>query len=193
MRDCRDIGQARQARPHPSRRKGGRGAFILFVLGTLSLSLFLLSLSPTASWLASKPVAAEQARPGHSPTARELREMTAPYLYANWEANRAHARGVGRVTKAGSQGLLLARRAALLDAERNLLLLRAHILKDPALNRRIVTLSGKIPPPVTSLGDFVENGLCFLDIEVPLSSLLGKKEALKGLQKQIVAIGGNGE
>ena len=117
-------------------------------------------------------------------TTEELRQMTEVSISADWEANLAFASGVGRVTKNTAQAKLLARRAALLDAQRNLLLLRKRVYENPAEKARIARLSGAVPP-VTLVSERMEKGLYFVDVKASLSRLLGKNFSRKQLQEAI--------
>ena len=116
--------------------------------------------------------AAQLAEPVQAST-EDLLQMTEESLYADWEENRAFVRGVGRVVQDTAQGRLLARRAALTDARRGLLLLRGHILEDPALRERTLWLSGPVPP-VRILSERIEDGLYFIEVETALSRLLNR-------------------
>ena len=115
---------------------------------------------------------AQLAEPVQAST-EDLLQMTEESLYADWEENRAFVRGVGRVVQDTAQGRLLARRAALTDARRGLLLLRGHILEDPALRERTLWLSGPVLP-VRILSERIEDGLYFIEVETALSRLLNR-------------------
>ena len=115
---------------------------------------------------------AQLAEPAQAST-EDLLQMTEEGLYADWEENRAFVRGVGRVVQNTAQGRLLARRAALTDARRGLLVLRGHILEDPALRERTLWLSGPVPP-VRILSERIEGGLYFIEVETALSRLLNR-------------------
>ena len=115
---------------------------------------------------------AQLAEPVQAST-EDLLQMTEESLYADWEENRAFVRGVGRVVQDTAQGRLLARRAALTDARRGLLLLRGHILEDPALRERTLWLSGPVPP-ARILSERIEGGLYFIEVETALSRLLNR-------------------
>lgn len=119
---------------------------------------------------------AQLAEPVQAST-EELLQMTEESLYADWEENRAFVRGVGRVVQNTAQGRLLARRAALTDARRGLLLLRGHILDDPALREQTLWLSGPVPP-VRILSERIEGGLYFIEVETALSRLLNKNGSI---------------
>ena len=107
-------------------------------------------------------------------TTEDLLRMTEESLYADWQENRAFVQGVGRIAQSTAQGRLLARRAALTDARRGLLLLRRRILADPELRGRALWLAGPVPP-VRILTERIEGGLYFIEVETALSRLLGKR------------------
>ena len=131
-----------------------RRIFVLF----LSFSAFLLIFG----------VAAE------SYTTSELLRMTQASLNADWQTNTAYVRGVGRILQDDSQGLLLARRAALTDARRGLLLLRKEILSsDYKQNSRSLRLSGYVPP-LRLLSETISDELYFVEVEAELSQLLSE-------------------
>lgn len=113
-------------------------------------------------------------------TTQDLLRMTQESLYADWQENVAHVRGVGRIEREGVQGVLLARRAALADAGRGLLLLRQQLLSSGHWQRRI---SGHVPP-LRLLSESVRDGLYFVEVEASLSSLLSKngRKSLSGIQ-----------
>ena len=103
--------------------------FRVFLVEGLSASVLCFCLcTPGLAIPLAEPVPA---------TTEDLLQMTEESLYADWEENRAFVRGVGRVVQNTAQGRLLARRAALTDARRGLLLLRGHILEDPALREEV--------------------------------------------------------
>lgn len=129
----------------------------------LSLALFLSLALPTTA-----------ARAAFLPSTEELLQMTEESLYADWQENRAFVRGVGRIVQNTAQGRLLARRAALTDAQRGLLKLRRSILEDAALRERMLWLAGPVPP-VQILSERIEGGLYFIEIQTALSRLLGKR------------------
>lgn len=84
------------------------------------------------------------------------------------ESGLATADGVGRIHEDTAQGRLLARRAALTDARRNLLLLRQKIVEgkfDPS------SVSGRIAE-VRIHSEKTEGDLYFLKVDVPLDRLM---------------------
>ena len=130
-----------------------------------SILLLCLAAVPAAAVPLAEPVPA---------ATEDLLRMTEESLYADWQGNRAFVQGVGRVVQNTAQGRLLARRAALTDARRGLLLLRHRILADPELRGRALWLAGPVPP-VRILSERIEGGLYFLEVETALSRLLGKR------------------
>ena len=96
-----------------------------------------------------------------------LRTMTQYSGKAYPYRNLAVASGVGVIRENSAQGRLLARRAALLDARRNLLALRRELLN--GFSPR--DLSGHVAAHKV-VGERVEGNLYFLDVEVPLDALL---------------------
>ena len=130
-----------------------------------SILLFCLAAVPAAAVPLAEPVPA---------ATEDLLRMTEESLYADWQENRAFVRGVGRVGQNTAQGRLLARRAALTDARRGLLLLRQRILADPDLRGRALWLAGPVPP-VRVLSERIEGGLYFIEVETALSRLLAKR------------------
>lgn len=89
-----------------------------------------------------------------------------------WEANRVTATGRGRLVGSGAQGRLLARRAAVTDARRNLLLLRERLLTvDPTATRRGSTVSGRVRATAIR-SERTEGAFYLLELEMPLDELL---------------------
>jgi hypothetical protein len=85
--------------------------------------------------------------------------------------NRVVASGVGRILENTGQGKLLARRAALTDARRNLLELRQKLLGDPVFKSGTRRVSGRVVAP-NVYSERIEGDLYFLETDVPLDSLL---------------------
>ncbi|RRD64439.1 hypothetical protein [Fretibacterium sp. OH1220_COT-178] len=139
-----------------------RGARNAYFWGLSSFVLLFCLVLPAPAVPLAEPV----------PTA-DLFEMTEESLQADWQENRAVVCGVGRIVHNTGQGRLLARRAALTDARRGLLLLRRRILDDPALRERALWLAGHVPP-VRVLSERIEGGLYFIEVETALSRLLGR-------------------
>ena len=139
----------------------------VFIKIKMSRKIFVLFLS-FAAFLSISSVEAK------SYTTSELLQMTHESLNADWQTNTAYVRGVGRILQDDSQGLLLARRAALTDARRGLLLLRKEILSsDYKQNSRSLRLSGHVPP-LRLLSETINDELYFVEIEAELSRLLSE-------------------
>ena len=103
------------------------------------------------------------------PDTNDLKTMTVDSGKAYQKGNFAVASGVGRIREDTAQERLLARRAALLDARRNLLVLRRKLLEDS--RSAPVSLSGHVAAHKVS-AERVEGNLYFLEVEVPLDELL---------------------
>lgn len=102
----------------------------------------------------------------------DLLKMTIESLHADYENNTAFVRGVGKISREGSVGIFLARRAALVDAQRGLLILRREIQEgQPA---RIDSVSGYVPP-IRLLSESVKDGLYFVEVETSLSELMNNQ------------------
>ena len=100
-------------------------------------------------------------------SADSLREMTRDSGIAYPDENRAVASGVGLIKEDNAQEIFLARRAALLDARRNLLALRRKLLDGSAPRN----LSGHVFAHKV-FGERVEGNLYFLEVEVSIDALL---------------------
>ncbi|MBQ7264157.1 MAG: hypothetical protein IJR14_10635 [Synergistaceae bacterium] len=108
-----------------------------------------------------------------APKTAELLRVGRDGLRADWGADRAFARGVGRVARAGAVGHLLARRAALLDARRGLLILRGDLLRGRGA-RKARSVSGVVPP-VKILTERCDGELYVVEVEASLSGLLASE------------------
>ena len=75
---------------------------------------------------------------GYSYSTKELLDMTAESLRYDVNNNTAYVRGVGRIADNSPSSILLARRAALVDAQRGLLLLKKNIANKK--NAKVITL-----------------------------------------------------
>lgn len=108
-------------------------------------------------------------------TTLELLDMTLSSFHADVEQNIAYARGVARITEESAKGYWLARRGALADARRALLLLKERIANESDYNsldyENEVILSGKVPP-IKLLSETVQDGLYFVEVEARLNDLL---------------------
>ena len=98
-----------------------------------------------------------------------LLRMTIESLSYDVGADVASVRGVGKITRNDTQGLIIARRAAINDARRGLLILKRGILEGKPLSPESV--SGNVPS-LEILSEETRDGLYFVDIEVSLSELL---------------------
>ena len=110
-----------------------------------------------------------------------LLRMTIDSLSYDVKADTASARGVGKILQADGQGLLSARRVAINDARRGLLILKRGLLEGKTI--RPESVSGNVPP-FTILSEDARDGLYFVDIEVTLSDLMdeeGNKERSKDI------------
>jgi len=127
----------------------------------------LLCILALLSW--SCPVASEEY------TTLELLDMTLSSLHADIEQNIAYARGVARIKEQTEEGYWLARRGALADARRGLLLLKKRIENESNYtsldDKNEVILSGKVPP-IKLLSETVQDGLYFVEVEARLNDLL---------------------
>ena len=102
----------------------------------------------------------------------DLLKMTVNSLKADRENDIAFVRGVGKISQDGPMGMVLARRTAIADAQRGLLILKRSLEE----NRppRMDSVSGHVPG-LRLKEESVRDGLYFVDAEVSLSELLGHK------------------
>ena len=85
-------------------------------------------------------------------------------------SNRVWASGVGRIADDTAQEKILARRAALLDARRNLLALRQELQKT---NYKSGFVSGRITGKTQTINsERTEGGLYFLEVEMSIDELM---------------------
>ena len=98
----------------------------------------------------------------------ELLNMTRESLRCDTANNTAYVRGVGLIHNNTAQGKLLARRAALTDARRGLLILKRE------LNPGEIKSSGHVPA-LTILSEGQQGNLYFVEVEAALSELLRNK------------------
>ena len=106
----------------------------------------------------------------YSYSTKELLDMTLESLKYDVNSNTAYVRGVGRITDNSPSGLLLARRAALVDAQRGMLFIKKNA-KDI---RGAKSISGHVPA-LRLLSESTYDGLYFVEGEAALSELLGDK------------------
>ena len=95
------------------------------------------------------------------------RDSTKVYMTENCVSTT----GVGRIAENTAQGKLLARRAALTDARRNLLELRQKLLGEPVFKFGSRTVSGHILTPNIH-SERIEGDLYHLGIDIELEELL---------------------
>ena len=99
---------------------------------------------------------------------RELLNMTLESLRYDFANNTAYVRGVGVIHNNTAQGKLLARRAALTDARRGLLILKRE------LKPGRIKISGHVPA-LRILSESRQGNLYFVEVEAALSELLRNK------------------
>lgn len=106
-------------------------------------------------------------------TPEDLMRITLESLSYDVKANTARSCGTARITQEGNRGLVVARRAAIVDAQRGLLLLRRGIKegKPP----RPDSVSGNLPP-FRLISEDVREGVYFAEIETDLSRLMKEKD-----------------
>ena len=102
----------------------------------------------------------------------ELLKMTQNSMKVDWKNNIVFVKGVGLTKFSNSQGMFLARRAALTDARRRLLILRGRLLKADSSDQT-VKISGSVPALKIS-GEGMEGNLYFVEVQTSLSELLGE-------------------
>ena len=132
-------------------RNRGQKFFVALFMG------FYVLLTPALS-------GGEQAEPD----VKNLRAMTRDSGVAYPKENLAVASGVGWIKEDTAQGRLLARRAALLDARRNLLALRRKLFDK---SHSATGVSGHIAAHQIRK-ERIEGDLYFMEIEAPLDELL---------------------
>ena len=106
-------------------------------------------------------------------TVEELLTMTVESLSYDVEADTASAQGVGRIDPDSSMGIVFARRAAITDAQRGLLILRRALRE--GRSPRPESVSGNLPP-FRVISEDVKEGLYFVKIETDLSKLMKGKD-----------------
>ncbi|MBQ7220494.1 MAG: hypothetical protein IJS28_05895 [Synergistaceae bacterium] len=102
----------------------------------------------------------------------DLLKMTVNSLKADRASDTASVRGVGRITQNDSTGIFLARRAAISDAQRGLLILKRSL--EEKRPPRMDSVSGHVPG-LRVKAENVSDDLYFVEAEVSLSELLGHK------------------
>ena len=106
----------------------------------------------------------------------ELLNMTLESLRYDFANNTAYVRGVGVINNNNAQGKLLARRAALTDARRGLLLLRREIISGEKFTSGRINISGHVPElKILSESQNQDQNLYFVEVQAALSELLRNK------------------
>ena len=101
-------------------------------------------------------------------SADDLLTMTLGSLRADWVRDKAISRGVGRIVEGGES---LARRAAIIDAQRGLLILKRSL--EEGAPPRPESVTGQVPP-VKVVSEAVSGDLYFVEVEASLSELMGR-------------------
>lgn len=103
----------------------------------------------------------------------ELMKMNFQSLRADLAANKAYSTGIGRIIQGKPNAEALARRAALSDARRGLLILRRELKEGRP--RRSDDVSGYIPP-VKIISEEESGDIYIVEVEVVLSELMRERE-----------------
>lgn len=98
-----------------------------------------------------------------------LLAMTIESLSYDVEQDTAFVRGVGRVVIETPQGIFMARRAAISDAQRGLLILKRSIEEDR--QPRPESVAGDVPP-IKILNEKIKSGLYYVEVQASLSELM---------------------
>lgn len=106
-------------------------------------------------------------------TTADLLSMTLESLSYDKEADTAHVCGVGKIVHDGSIGEVLARRAAVADAQRGFLILRRGIKEGKPF--RPDSVSGRVPP-FRIVSEYIRDGVYFVEAETRLSELMKSRE-----------------
>ena len=105
----------------------------------------------------------------HEYTTNDLLNMTQQSLRYDFQKNTAYVRGVGKIMSDDLRSVVLARRTAISDAQRGLLVLRREI--EEGQPPRMDSVSGFVPP-IKILSENMQDGLYFVEIEADLSQLM---------------------
>lgn len=119
-------------------------------------------------------------------TPEDLMRITLESLSYDVRANTARSCGTARITQEGNRGLIVARRAAIIDAQRGLLLLRRGI--NEGKPPRPDSVSGNLPP-FRIISEDVREGVYFAEIETDFSRLMKEKDfrsILPGIQNDSI-------
>lgn len=104
-------------------------------------------------------------------TSSELLDITLDSLSYDKKADTAHVCGAGKIMLDGSMGEILARRAAVADAQRGFLILRRGIIEGKPF--RPGSVSGRVPP-FRIVSEYIRDGVYFVEAETRLSELMGQ-------------------
>jgi hypothetical protein len=102
---------------------------------------------------------------------KELLAESRNSTYVRVDGKGVVASGAARITEDTAQGRLLARRGALADARRNLLLLRQELLERPELKAGLRRISGHVGRHVVR-SERVDGGLYRVEIEISVEEWL---------------------
>ena len=106
----------------------------------------------------------------------ELMKMNLQSLRADFAANKAYSTGTGRIIQGKPNAEALARRAALSDARRGLLILRRELKEGRP--RRSDDVSGYIPP-VKIISEEESGDIYIVEVEAALSELMREREQVR--------------
>ena len=142
------------------------GALFVVMLSAVCIFLypFAIPKEVDAAWDRDKKVAEKSGRY----VSEKVPEANAS---VNWNENRLTVTGRGRITQSDAQGKALARRAALTDARRNVLLLREELLGNNASREKLKRISGRVIAPKIH-SERTEGSFYLLEIDAPLNGLL---------------------
>lgn len=128
--------------------------------GKLCLALFIAALSV--------PAYSEY-------TTDDLLRMTIESISYDKTADTARVRGVGKIMRDDGMGKVLARRAAVADAQRAFLILKRGINEGGEKPFRADSVSGHVPP-FRIVSEDIKDGVYFVYAETSLSELMGTRE-----------------
>lgn len=158
----------RQGARQIKRAKKSVWAVALFIVMLCAVCVFLYPFAipkeVDAAWDRDKKVPEELGRY----VSEKVPEANAA---VNWSENRLTVTGRGRITQSDAQGKALARRAALTDARRNVLLLREELLGNNASRQKLQRISGRVVAPKVH-SERTEGSFYLLEIDAPLNGLL---------------------
>ena len=106
-------------------------------------------------------------------TADELLRMTMEAVSYDKLSDTARVRGVGKIARDDGMGKVLARRAAVVDAQRAFLILRRGIKEGKPF--RADSVSGHVPP-FRIVSEDIRDGVYFVYAETSLSELMKARE-----------------